>query len=79
VILESNAPIPSLFEIKPSILNISSSGWMTTNFAFPPGTPEKSVVHCGTPDTSVDFPTSTPDTDRFDVQLRQNQERIKYG
>jgi hypothetical protein len=79
VILESNAPIPSLFEIKPSILNISSSGWMTTNFAFPPGIPEKSVVHCGTPDTSVDFPTSTPDTDRFDVQLRQNQERIKYG
>jgi hypothetical protein len=41
VILESNAPIPSLFEIKPSILNISSSGWMTTNFAFPPGTPPR--------------------------------------
>jgi hypothetical protein len=79
VILESNAPIPSLFEIKPSILNISSSGWMTTNFAFPPSIPEKSVVHCGRPDTSVDFPTSTPDTDRFDVQPRQNQERIKYG
>jgi hypothetical protein len=36
-------------------------------------------VHCGTPDTSVDFPTSTPDTDRFDVQLRQNQERINDG
>ena len=52
---------------------------MTTNFAFPPGIPEKSAVHCGTSDTSVDFPTSTADTDRFDVQLRQNQERIKYG
>ena len=79
VILESNAPIPSLFEIKPSILNISSSGWMTTNFAFPPGTPEKSVVHCGTPDTSVDFPTSTPDTDRFDVQLSRIRSESNMG
>jgi hypothetical protein len=42
---------------------------IATNFVFITGNPGNQWVYCGTPDTSVDFPTPTPDTDTAQIPL----------
>ncbi|HEY3619695.1 MAG TPA: hypothetical protein VGK96_23045 [Candidatus Sulfotelmatobacter sp.] len=44
-------------------------GLLAKDFVFSTGNPRDQWAYCGTPDTSVDFPTPPPDTDTKQIQL----------